>query len=220
MIEAPPPEIDSIPKKLNRFTTLPFLFDYLETRRLFLPNPLRWEDKNDSEVLRTYAEERNLKKLNALCFTSGSETIHHWKAFSWGAGGCCIQFSFDAVREQVLKNPAFTLRPITYKVISELRNAPPSLEDYPFLKRKLFSVEHEYRLISESTDDTAPDYLVLDLSAIQRITLSFDLPDSTLESLKAQISRAYSIPRSKISRSTLLKNRDWISVFQGQSRKP
>ena len=197
-----------------------FLFDYLESKSLFLPEPQKWEDENDSEVLRIYSQKKGLTSLRALCFTSVNETIHHWKSFSWGASGCCIQFSYEAVQQAVSQESSFVLRPVLYKTNKDLRGVKVPVDDFPFVKRKLFEVEHEYRLISQSTDVNAPDQLKLDLSAIQRITLSFDLPDRTLELLKRQIVDRYQVPRSKIFRSTLLKNNEWISHFSRKVSTP
>ena len=78
--------------RLNRFTTLPVLLDRLTRRKLVLLDPSRWEDKNDSLVLLDYKSRRRLSGLFACCFCADYETVHHWKTYSNGISGCCVQF--------------------------------------------------------------------------------------------------------------------------------
>jgi hypothetical protein len=40
-------------KKLNRFTSIPFLIDLLKREKLSLLNPSFWEDYNDRETVET-----------------------------------------------------------------------------------------------------------------------------------------------------------------------
>jgi len=81
--------------RLNRFTTLPVLLDFLERKKLVLLDPKSWDDKNDTEVILAYKEKKGIEKLFALCFTHDYETIHHWKTFANGSSGCCIEFDAD-----------------------------------------------------------------------------------------------------------------------------
>jgi len=45
-------------KKLNRFTTLPILLDLLQRKKLTLLDPKPCDDKNDSEVILEYNDEK------------------------------------------------------------------------------------------------------------------------------------------------------------------
>ena len=55
-------------KFLSRYTTLPFVLDILERRRIVLLPPDYWSDRNDSLVLQKYKQSMGLTCLLALCF--------------------------------------------------------------------------------------------------------------------------------------------------------
>lgn len=77
----------------RRYTDLPALIHILTNRTLTLLDPSFWDDKNDSYFLATYKEKKELQSVLALCFTKESETYHHWRVFSSGASGACINFN-------------------------------------------------------------------------------------------------------------------------------
>jgi hypothetical protein len=84
-------------KYLRRYTDLPFLLDYLRTKELALLSPKMWDDKNDSHYLESYAKTNGFATTYALCLTEASETYHHWKVFTSGANGVCIEFKKEAL---------------------------------------------------------------------------------------------------------------------------
>ena len=50
---------------LRRYTELPFLIDFLETKEITLLNPSAWDDRNDSYYLQQYAEAYDKGVTNA-----------------------------------------------------------------------------------------------------------------------------------------------------------
>lgn len=45
---------------LRRYTELPCLIDYLQTKELALLNPALWDDRNDSYYIEMYAQANSL----------------------------------------------------------------------------------------------------------------------------------------------------------------
>src|SRR5438045_1515201 len=76
--------------KLNRYTTLPIALDMLAKKRITLLSPDTWEDRNDAYYL--YQQELRFRSVLAICFSMTSETFHHWRIFSHGVSGVCIEF--------------------------------------------------------------------------------------------------------------------------------
>ena len=84
---------------LRRYTSFPYLIDILKKKRLTFVWPKHWEDRNDYNFIDKYKKESGLGYVLALCFTESSETYFHWKVYSDGPSGICIEFySFDCLR--------------------------------------------------------------------------------------------------------------------------
>lgn len=201
--------------KINRFTTLPILLDYLQRQKLTLLDPKLWEDKNDSEIIFEYKRRKSIKNLFALCFSCNDETVHHWKTFSNGPSGCVIEFNpkklipiFDSLS---LKHGL-----IEYKKLNEIEKKGTIIEvnKMPFTKRWPYRCEEEYRIIYE-TNDTMDFYEIdVPLSAIQKITISQQMPKPIYQTIKEYLKQVTKNPDSKINRSTLYENPRWIKRFQ------
>jgi hypothetical protein len=201
-------------KKLNRFTTLPFLMDLLKRKKISLLNPNYWEDYNDRETMEAYRKSVNAESIYALCLTHKSETIHHWNAFANGASGCCIEFSPTKLFE-ILHTNNVQHGKTEYVRINELANFNPEPQQFPFLKRQPFKPENEYRLIATSNEkQTATFDIDIPLQIIRRITISATVPHSVFESIKAVLLQIAPELKSKIYHSTLYNNNTWINHFR------
>jgi hypothetical protein len=53
---------------------------------------LAWDDENDAHYIAKYKRLKHAVAVLALCFTESDETYHHWKVFSHGKDGVCIEF--------------------------------------------------------------------------------------------------------------------------------
>jgi len=120
---------------LNCYTTLPVLLDMLKRRKLVLLEPDTWEDKNDSAIMAEYKRRRGVNRLFALCFSSGDETVHHWKAFANGTSGCCIEFDMKQMNALLQTHPDIRHGPVVYKKLREVTDQSISTSDIPFTKR-------------------------------------------------------------------------------------
>jgi hypothetical protein len=199
--------------RLNRFTTLPVLLDLLKRKKLVLLDPSRWEDRNDSCILAEYKERKKVKRVLALCFCYGDETIHQWKTFSDGTSGCCIEF--DGVRLRKLFD-AHKLRHdfVRYKKLRELKKGSILVDEIPFMKRWPYRCEEEYRVIREDNDPGPTYEIEIDLRLIRKVTISQKMPDTVYDTIKGYLREVSNNPTKKINRSTLYENRVWLEKFK------
>lgn len=198
------------PQVLRRYTNLAATIHLLRSRTITLLNPGTWDDRNDAYFMAEYKRRKNLKTLLALCFANCDETYHHWRVFSHGADGVRIEFD----REKLLKafdgDDAVTARTVRYRTLDKLGGKGLKIDDLPFLKRKAFQDESEFRIIYASKDsvETVKNFPI-ELSSIRRITLGpwivKSLSSSVIENLK-QIDSCRSL---RIYRSTLVDSERW-----------
>ena len=169
--------------RLNRYTTLPVLLDYLHRKKLVLLDPKSWDDKNDSLIIEAYKAKAKVEKLFALCFCYKSETIHHWKTFANGDGGCCIEFDGKQLIKLFDKDKNLRHGIVDYKKITEAKTEKLVLNKIPFIKRRPYETEGEYRVIWEGKTGNSFE-IDFPLDAINRITFNQQLPEPVFESVK------------------------------------
>ena len=196
----------------RRYTDLPALIQILTNRKLTLLDPSFWDDKNDSYFLATYKEKKELQSVLALCFTQESETYHHWRVFSSGTSGVCVNFDSEKLETAFTKAKGVKFQEVTYLSLKELRDNRPTIADLPFVKRMPYKHEKEFRALWESESDKEFSLDVpIDISSITRITLSPWMHPSlrrNVVKLLKMIDGCKSIP---IVRSTLIENTHWKS---------
>ncbi|MBF7093417.1 DUF2971 domain-containing protein [Flavobacterium sp. ALJ2] len=201
-------------RKFNRFTTLPFLIDMLNSKTLTLLNPNYWEDYNDRETMETYRKKTKAKSIYALCLTCENETIHHWNAFANGTSGCCIEFSPNKLIA-ILEKENISHKKTEYIRIKDLIKLKISTEQLPYIKRHPFKAENEYRIIVTSEKEQKSIFEIdIDLEIIRHITLSNKMPKKVYESNKIMLLKIAPQLKGKINHSTLYENSNWISHFQ------
>lgn len=201
-------------KKLNRFTTLPFLLDMLNRKKLTLVNPNYWEDYNDRETMDAYRKKTNAESIYALCFTHKNETIHHWNAFANGTSGCCIEFSPTKLIE-ILDRGNVSHKKTEYIRIKDLSSLEITTKELPYVKRYPFAPENEYRIIATSKEKQKAIFEIdIDIQIIRRITLSNKMPENVFESNKKILLQIAPQLKGKIYHSTLYGNNNWITHFR------
>lgn len=205
-------------KKLNHYTTLPVLLNMLRCPQLFLGDPNRWEDKNDREFMDVYKQQKKLKSLFALCFSSTSETVYHWKAFASGIGGCCIEFDRVELEKQLKLCKGIQYKFVTYKTIKDVTTNGINEEDIPFTKRVPYNCENEYRIIWEGDTVDTVHKIKLDLKAIKKITISGEMPKEIYTMVEAYLKELClkDNPSLTINQSTLYENHEWIKAVRSK----
>jgi hypothetical protein len=197
------------PEYLNRFTTMPILLDVLHQKHLVLLDPETWEDRNDAYFMKRYKEEQKLKSVLALCFSTCRETFHHWKVFSAGTSGVCIEFDAKSLISAFQKAGIQSKR-VRYQTIKDVESTRPSSNEWPFLKRLAYKDEQEFRAVYHSkADEMVSKEVSIKLSWIIRITLSPWLPKPVADSAIGVIKAIPGCDTLKITRSSLLENSRW-----------
>lgn len=197
---------------LRRYTDLPVLLNMLKHRQITLLDPATWDDTNDSYYLLKYKEKKNLKTVLALCLTEAVETYHHWRIFSHGSAGVCINFHRANLTKALLSRPGVAIKKVDYRKVREAHKLaqPPHLNELPFLKRYAFKAEEEVRAVYESRVETVPFLdISIDLSWILRITLSPWIHDRLKGATKDAIYAIRGCESLDVRRSTLVGNAEW-----------
>jgi len=164
---------------MRRYTHLSAVLYMLRKKQITLLNPLWWDDKDDSNFLEIYKKRKGLSSVLALCFARPDETYHHWKVFAPGPGGICIKFDKDALLSCLTRVSGVRSRACDYKLIDDLSKNGPSCDDLPFLKRKAFKDDKEFRIIFEDRTNDCPtkDFPIL-LTCISQIAISPWTPEA------------------------------------------
>src|SRR5664280_556671 len=132
-------------KDIKRYTNLASLVAILKNREFTLLDPSNWEDKNDTHYLKKYKKEKGFRSLYVLCFTNSPERSHHWKVFAPGADGVCINMNTDKFLSHLESIKEIKKGEVNYKFIDEVEDEEIKIDQLPFIKRKAFEDEAEYR---------------------------------------------------------------------------
>lgn len=201
---------------LRRYTELPYVIDYLHTETLALLNPASWDDRNDSFYIDEYARRANVRSVYALCLASCAETYHHWRVFSHGSGGACIQFKPEEFFGAIEKVDGLQAKEVQYKTINDLRLRCPNLDELPFLKRYAFQHEGEFRIFyATKVEGPQIHRIPMPRSAVDRIILSPWLPEAVAKQVKQTLKAIPGCSNVKIYRSTLIENESWKKFANG-----
>ncbi len=196
--------------QLKRYTELPYVLQILETRRLTLVNPSSWDDKNDSHFVQAYRDRKGHGSVLALCLTGAAQTYHHWRVFTHGASGACICFDRGKFLSWIESDELITGREVQYKTLPQVQKMPPSLDDLPYVKRKAYEHEAEFRLLhTTSRKSVAVKSFEMPLSVIDEVVLNPWLPPATASAVEDVIHRIEGCENLKVLRATIVKNDAW-----------
>jgi hypothetical protein len=194
------------------------IIDVLTQQRIALSSPDSWEDRNDAFYLERYLEEKKLTSLLAICFSSKRETFHHWKVFSNGIAGACLEFNKEKLLHAIFEIKEIRSNNVDYHLIKSIEKRKPEIDTWPFVKRKPFQDESEFRIIYENkTEDISVKYVPINLNVIQKITLSPWMPNSVAESVISVLKNIPKCERVKISRSSLLESARWCDAIKNKT---
>jgi len=220
LISKLPPKAAAILKhalipKLNRYTNLPIALDLLKRKQITLLSPDTWEDRNDAFYLERYREELRFRCVLAVCFSTTSETFHHWRIFSHGASGICIEFDKAKLLSSLQAQKEIRHQAVEYHPLFTLQRNKPDIEQWPFIKRHAFKAESEYRIVYESKKESLRAMsLNIDLTSIRMITLSPWLAEHTAASVIDIIKSIDGCSGIKVNRSSLIDNAGWRDIIK------
>ena len=202
------------PEHFRRYTNLSALIYLLHTKKITLLNPASWDDKNDAHFMSEYKRKLGAETVLAICFAKSTETYHHWRVFSNGPDGVCIEFHKDSLLSTFKGNANVRVGNIKYMLIDTLREKGAiSIKKLPFLKRKPYKDEREYRVIYvDSKASYQTKDFSIDLSCIKRITLSPWMAPAFRNSVVKTLKSIEQCGNLEIVRSTLTGNSEWRAL--------
>jgi hypothetical protein len=202
---------------LRRYTNLAATIHLLSSRKITLLDPSNWEDRNDAYFMAQYKKLKNARSVLALCFAESSETYHHWRVFSHGRDGVCIEFKKDILLDSFSGDARTRADNVRYKLLKDLRELQNTIEidDIPFIKRSAYKDEREFRIVFTDLNprDSYKEY-DFEPSAIKRITLSPWMPIAFAPPVKRIIKQINGFDKVDVYRSTLIDNESWKNVFK------
>lgn len=193
---------------LRRYTSLASAIDLLWERRLTLLSPSSWDDGNDRHYLERYLKAKGEGSVLALCFARTRETYHHWRVFTSGTEGVCIEFDSQRLIESLPTNVSHG--EVKYVKIRDISNYVDDVERWPFLKRYPYEDEQEYRLIWYVPEpDELARHFPVDLSIVDRVTTSPWLPGALHQSVSSILRSIPGCGDLDVHRTTLIDNERW-----------
>jgi hypothetical protein len=200
-------------KLLRRYTSLSALIQLLRSKELTLLSSSRWDDRNDAYFLSEYARRKKLGAVLAACFARAGETYHHWKVFSHGLDGVCIEFDEDKLRNCLRSHKNLSFGDVEYRKLDQIRRRRPKVDRLPFIKRHPFRDEKEFRVIYDSGDAIEFKGFAIDLACISRIILSPWSNKPLSDAIKATIRDIDGCAKLRVYRTTLIDNESWKSAI-------
>lgn len=206
-----------------RYTELQYLVSMLINKKIYLTNPINWDDKNDVKIMSEYKNRKNADTIYSLCLTESKQTYHHWKVFSGGKSGVCIAFHKSLFDEWCRKNK-LTCRSVKYYDAkqSESMALPGNgieVDDLPFIKYGDYSDEREVRVISRGVNEQRNVMSIgFDLSMIGAIGINPWLDEETFLAICKMISNIEEGHFLHVEKSTTLHNNKWFDNIIFASR--
>ncbi|WP_343519902.1 hypothetical protein [Sphingomonas sp.] len=201
----------TLDKFVRRYTTLSSALDSLVHQRLVLLSPAKWDDTNDVEFMELYRAHADAKSVLALCFAMASETYHHWRVFTQGMEGVCIEFEKAALEMAVGAGPRLVAGPVDYLQVKQLEALTPAdAHRLPFVKREGYSDEREWRIVATCFDEPKLSLPIgIDLGSITRLVLNPWMPPALADNLRAIIRGLPGCAKLKIEASALTNSDRW-----------
>ncbi len=198
---------------LRRYTNLSAALHVLRNKCLTLLNPATWDDRNDAYFMSAFKTQKGARTVLAICFAEDTESYHHWRVFSHGTDGVCIELDKDALTTAIATDTRMIARRIEYMLIEEAEAARIPRDDLPFKKRKPYAPENEFRIIYiDYEEEVAFKHIPISLDAIRRITLSPWMHWSLAKAVKDTIRGLDGCAEIIVSRSTLIENERWKKI--------
>jgi hypothetical protein len=208
------PKKDTVPS-LRRYTDILSVIDMFRNRRITLTSPDNWADRNDRHTMQRYASRLGSSGALAMCMTDAGETYHHWQIFAGTKLGACVIFDRAKLLALFSSHPEIHHSSVRYLEASELKRLRKiRAEDYPFLKRKVFEDEREYRAVALK-DHWGTPYLNLAIepSLVRRVVLGPEIPDQLMMTLEQLFRDCDGFAQANIHFSRMPENQSWRSAF-------
>lgn len=204
----------NLEKFVRRYTTLSSALDTLAQQRLVLLSPSKWDDLNDVRFMELYRSHAQVGSVLALCCTLATETYHHWRVFTQGMEGICLEFERSLLESDLCVVPGLETRKVDYLKVSDLEGlSSADAHRLPYVKREGFSDEREWRILLSCKEDAVMAKPVpIDLRSINRILLNPWMPPALADNLRAIIRNIPGCRSIKVEASRLTNSERWKSA--------
>lgn len=158
-----------------------------------------------------YRNHVNAESVLALCCTMATETYHHWRVFTAGIEGVCIEFELEPLAKTVAAIENVKSGPVNYRKIDELKAMSTSdLESLPFIKRLGYKDEKEWRIVAKSNHGTKEFIdIPIELSWINRIILNPWMPPPLVTNIRGIIKSLPDCSKLSVVTTGLTNSRLW-----------
>ncbi len=198
---------------LRRYTNLPATLHILKNSCLTLLSPSSWDDRNDAFFMAEFQTKMAVKSVLALCFVETLEAYHHWRVFSAGSGGVCLEFDKAKLQNEAEQDSRFTCKSVEYKKIELAEDERLTEDELPFVKRYPYKDEKEFRILFVDNNEIKEfEELAISLDWIKHIILSPWMPKSLVDAVKSTLKGINGCDKLKVYRSTLIDNERWKSL--------
>lgn len=212
--------MSKLPSRLRRFTSLPAALDMLLRRRVSLVNFSSWLDVNDRKGMEEYQHHMSYPFVGAMCLTTAKETSHHWQVFTSGDSGVCISFEPRRFLAMFSNAGQFLTGNVEYVPLEKIGSVDASdINRLPFLKRRGFIDECEYRVVGFSASEKQIMHVPLDPLAVQWIRISPFVPTSLLESCREVIQSIDGWGELPVRHSRLTDSQQWQRAIRGYTKR-
>jgi hypothetical protein len=185
----------------------------LRNKCLTLLSPATWDDRNDAFFLSEFKKQTCAKSVLALCFAEAAETYHHWRVFSHGSDGACIEFEKPKLEEALGCDARITFRSVNYMTIPDARASGVAIHELPFVKRYAYRDEIEFRaVLVDIKKDQKFVHVPISLECITRVTLSPWMTQALVDTVKLTLRSIKGCTKLKVYRSTLIENENWMRL--------
>jgi hypothetical protein len=198
-------------ESFRRYTNLAATIHLLENKCITLLNPATWDDKNDAYFMAEFKRYTRSKTVLALCFAECSQTYHHWRVFSHGSDGVCIEFDKQTLLSYIVDVPGIKYGSMNYKKINDIRKIESlNADELPFIKRQPYAHENEFRIIyTDDNHSLEHKEINADISCINRITLSPWMPSILAKSVRRNLKAIAGCSELKVYCSYLRESERW-----------
>ncbi|MGO8627710.1 hypothetical protein ACC807_14900 [Rhizobium ruizarguesonis] len=198
----------------RRYTNLAAAIHLLQSRKITLLNPASWDDKNDAHFMAEYKRLRAVESVLAICFAAAPETYHHWRVFSHGTDGVCISFDRRPLLSAFKKQSGMAMGKMSYERVDTVAGwSELKIAQLPFLKRKPYEPEKEFRVVYESKTEQREFFDVpIELGWINTITLSPWMPTALQSAVSNTLRAIKGCEGLTIVRSTLVGRASWQAL--------
>jgi len=148
--------------------------------------------------------------LGAMCLTMAKKTFHHWQVFAGDSAGVCVFFRRDPFIAMFDGNSNVIHGPAEYVELPRIASVDASdIHLLPFLKRRGFIDEAEYRIIGFSPEEEPAIHVALNPRAVSKIAFSPFVRPTLVASAKKVINGLTGWGDLRVRHSKLTDSQTW-----------